>query len=63
METKLNQIETKIEIYSWFSSRANVFHLSMLTPEWGPSNSGDARVGIEHLYRQKVPKNMSGPQH
>ena len=29
----------------------------------GQFNSGDTRVGVEHLHRQKVSKNISWPQH
>ena len=52
METKLNQI-----------GRCVFSHVDVEVFISGPFNSCDARVGVEHLYRQKVPKNMSGPQH
>ncbi len=52
METKLNQI-----------GRCVFSHVDVEVFISGPFNSCDARVGVERLYRRKVPKTMSGPQH
>ena len=52
-----------IEISVFITCTCCFFYLSMLTRERGSFNIGDARVGVKYLYRQKVPKNMSGPQH
>ena len=63
IKTKLNQIGRRFKFRVFPKQKLLLSVFQCLHLKGGQFNSGDTRVGFEHLYRQKVPKNMSGPQH